>query len=180
MVPSHLNVYCTKCFLHVSSLKHTNYYTNVRLHYCTVSIHIHTQKLGGSLVQQGYIVASFSFGRALFAPAFGRWNVRSGSYRWVLILALSIMMFGCLLYTQVQRVNSISFLIGSQIVLGIGSATLGVTRGYVAHVTTKQYRTMYIAWLTSLQYAGFTVMPFVGSYFSNYFDNHDAINLLRG
>ena len=45
-----------------------------------------------------------------------------------------------------------------QTVLGVGSATLGVTRAYVAEVTATRQRTTYIAWLTAVQYGGFTGM----------------------
>jgi MFS family permease len=48
------------------------------------------------------------------------------------------------------------FLVFSQIVLGIGSATLGVTRAYVAEITATRQRTTYIALLTAVQYGAFT------------------------
>jgi len=150
------------------------------------------EKLGGDLVVQGYTVAAFSCGRAFAAPYFGTKNVNSGCYRPVLKTALSTMIIGAIMLMQVQSFETYGLycLIASQFVLGIGSGklvtlfcikeygcsklylcegTLGVTRGYVAHVTTKSQRTRYIAFLTALQYAGFTVMPFVGSFFTSHF-----------
>lgn len=76
---------------------------------------------------------------------------------------------GSLLYTQVLVHNSQFLLIASQLLLGVGSGTLGVTRGYVAHVSHKSVRTKFIAWVTALQYAGFTMMPFAGSFLIDYF-----------
>ena len=93
--------------------------------------------------------------------------------------ALVITVAGSLLYTQVLTFQSQVLLIVSQLLLGIGSGTLGVTRGYVAHVSHKSIRTRYIAWLTALQYAGFTIMPFVGSFLLNIFpkvDNEEVIH----
>lgn len=54
-------------------------------------------------------------------------------------------------------------LILAQLVMGLGSGTLGVTRGYVADITPRNERTSWIGYLTAVQYAGFTVMPGVGA-----------------
>ena len=59
--------------------------------------------------------------------------------------------------------GNVAFLIFAQIALGLGSGTLGVTRAFVAEVTAQRSRTTYMAWITAVQYAGFTVTPFVGS-----------------
>lgn len=75
------------------------------------------------------------------------------------------MVFACLLFAQVYRINSLYFLIFSQILLGVGSATLGVTRAFVAEVTATRERTTYIALLTAVQYGGFTVTPLFGALF---------------
>ena len=58
------------------------------------------------------------------------------------------------------------FLIVAQTLLGVGSGTLGVTRAFVADVTAKRSRTTYMAWVTAVQYGGFTVTPFVGAFFN--------------
>jgi len=122
-------------------------------------------ELGGSTVALGYSVASFSFGRILVSPMFGGWSVTYG-YSKTLLFSCSILWIGTLLYAQAQNVGNVSFLIFAQIVLGLGSGTLGVTRAFVAEVTAQRSRTTYMAWITAVQYGGFTVTPFVGSLFT--------------
>jgi len=137
------------------------------------------QELGGSTVALGYSVASFSFGRILVSPMFGGWSVTYG-YSKTLLFSCSILWIGTLLYTQAQNVGHVAFLIFSQIVLGIGSGTLGVTRAFVADVTAQRSRTTYMAWVTAVQYGGFTVTPFVGSLFSKVLGDSDyKFGLLR-
>jgi len=122
-------------------------------------------ELGGSTVQLGYSVAAFSFGRILVSPMFGGWSVTYG-YSKTLLFSCSILWVGTLLYAQAQNVGHVSFLIFAQIVMGIGSGTLGVTRAFVAEVTAQRNRTTYMAWITAVQYGGFTVTPFVGAFFT--------------
>ena len=122
-------------------------------------------ELGGSTVALGYSVASFSFGRILVSPRFGKWSETYG-YSKTLLFSCSILWVGTLLYAQAQNVGHVGFLIFAQIVLGLGSGTLGVTRAFVAEVTAQRSRTTYMAWITAVQYAGFTVTPFIGSLFT--------------
>jgi Major Facilitator Superfamily len=123
------------------------------------------EKLGGDKVTLGYAVAAFSFGRILVNPVFGSWSHTWG-YTNTLLLSTSILLFGTFCYTQVLNVGRKEFLIVAQTVLGVGSGTLGVTRAFVADVTAKRSRTTYMAWVTAVQYGGFTVTPFVGAYFN--------------
>ena len=98
-------------------------------------------------------VAAVQFGIA--SPSLGRWSIIKG-YSTTLVTSTAVMLVGCVLFAQVYRVGSLYFLLFSQIVLGIGSATLGVTRAYVAEITATRQRTTYIAALTAVQYGGFT------------------------
>jgi ceroid-lipofuscinosis MFS transporter 7 len=123
------------------------------------------ESLGGTSVTLGYCVAAFSFGRILVSPLFGSWSVTYG-YSKTLLLSCSILLFGTFMYAQVENVGSTAFLILAQTCLGIGSGTLGVTRAFVAEVTAQRNRTTYMAWITAVQYAGFTVTPFVGAIFN--------------
>ena len=127
-------------------------------------------ELGGSQVTLGYAVAAFSFGRILVSPLFGSWSVQWG-YSKTLMFSCSILFVGTLMYGQVQNVGRTEFLILCQTVLGVGSGTLGVTRAFVAEVTAQRNRTTYMAWITAVQYAGFTVTPFVGAAFNKIFGN---------
>mmetsp|Transcript_28172 Transcript_28172/g.59494 ORF Transcript_28172/g.59494 Transcript_28172/m.59494 type:complete len:509 (+) Transcript_28172:63-1589(+) len=123
------------------------------------------QELGGNSVWLGYAVGAFSFGRIIASPSLGRWSIEKG-YSTTLITTTTIMLFGCIMFAQVYRVGSLYFLIATQILLGVGSGTLGVTRAYVAEITATRQRTTYIAWLTAVQYGGFTVTPIFGALFS--------------
>jgi ceroid-lipofuscinosis MFS transporter 7 len=113
------------------------------------------EELGGNKVWLGYAVGAFSFGRIIASPSLGKWSIEKG-YSTTLVTSTSIMLFGCLLFAQVYSIGSLYFLVASQIILGIGSATLGVTRAYVAEITATRQRTTYIAALTAVQYGGFT------------------------
>eukprot|EP00536_Pseudo-nitzschia_multiseries_P017426 jgi/Psemu1/264283/estExt_Genewise1Plus.C_15420008 len=137
------------------------------------------EELGGSTVALGYSVASFSFGRILVSPMFGGWSATYG-YSKTLLFSCSILWIGTILYTQAQNVGHVGFLIFAQIVLGLGSGTLGVTRAFVADVTAQRSRTTYMAWITAVQYGGFTVTPFVGSFFTKVIgDNEYKLGILR-
>ena len=94
-------------------------------------------------------------------------------YSKTLLLSCFVLLLGTLCYAQVQNVGRVEFLIVAQTVLGVGSGTLGVTRAFVADVTAKRNRTTYMAWSTSVQYAGFTVTPFIGALFCKILGNRD-------
>lgn len=130
------------------------------------------EKLGGTTVTLGYSVAAFSFGRILVSPLFGSWSIRHG-YTNTLLFSCSILLFGTLMYAQVENVGRPEFLILAQTCLGIGSGTLGVTRAFVADVTAQRNRTTYMAWITAVQYTGFTVTPFFGALFDNIFGENE-------
>jgi hypothetical protein len=130
------------------------------------------ESLGGTAVTMGYAVASFSFGRILVNPIFGAWSVSIG-YTKTLLISCVLLLLGTLCYAQVQNVGKVEFLIVAQTILGIGSGTLGVTRAFVAEVTAKRNRTTYMAWLTAVQYGGFTVTPFLGALFSTLLGDRD-------
>lgn len=128
------------------------------------------QELGGNSVWLGYAVGAFSFGRIIASPSLGKWSIEKG-YSKTLVTSTTIMLFGCILFAQVYRVGSLVFLVVSQIILGVGSATLGVTRAYVAEITATRQRTTYIAALTAVQYGGFTVTPIFGALFSYFLED---------
>ena len=128
--------------------------------------------LGGTTVTLGFAVAAFSFGRIVVSPLFGSWSVIYG-YKKVLVISVSILLLGTLAYAQAQNVGSPNFLIFAQTILGVGSGTLGVTRAFVAEVTATRTRTRYMAWITAVQYAGFTVTPFFGALFIHILGDSD-------
>mmetsp|Transcript_6294 Transcript_6294/g.9144 ORF Transcript_6294/g.9144 Transcript_6294/m.9144 type:complete len:501 (-) Transcript_6294:357-1859(-) len=129
--------------------------------------------LGGTEVTLGYAVGSFSFGRILVAPIFGRWSVTYG-YKKTLLFCNLLQFIALICYTQVINVDRAEYLVFATALLGVGSSTLPVTRAFVAEVTATRERTTYIAFLTSLQYAGTTVTPFIGSFFVEIFARDDG------
>ncbi|CAM9412963.1 unnamed protein product, partial [Ectocarpus sp. 8 AP-2014] len=122
----------------------------------------HVSQLGGDKIALGYCVGAFSLGRTLMSPIFGRMSTEHG-YQRALLISTALVSFGALFYAVADSVFTV-FL--SQVFLGVGSGTLGVTRGYVADKTTKEQRTYLLAYTTAVQYAGFTVMPILGGFFS--------------
>jgi MFS family permease len=128
--------------------------------------------LGGSTVTLGYAVAAFSGGRIVTSPIFGYLSVTLG-YTWTLIVSVICLLLGTLTYAQVENVGNPNFLIVAQVILGMGSGTLGVTRAFVADVTAKRNRTTYMALITAVQYAGFTVTPFVGALLTQMFGDNE-------
>jgi MFS transporter, ceroid-lipofuscinosis neuronal protein 7 len=123
------------------------------------------QSLDGTKVFQGYTVAAFSFCRIITKPIFGSLSHTLG-YTKSLLISCTLLLIGTILYAQIPNMGSLHFLISSQMVLGMGSGTLGITRAFVADVTAKRQRTTYMAWSEAVQYTGFTVFPVVGAIFN--------------
>jgi ceroid-lipofuscinosis MFS transporter 7 len=71
-------------------------------------------------------------------------------------------MAGALLWANAYLLNLPS-LYCAQLLMGFGTGSLGVTRSYVSEQTPPTERTSSLAYLTSLQYAGFAVTPVLGS-----------------
>jgi ceroid-lipofuscinosis MFS transporter 7 len=131
------------------------------------------QVLGGDQIVLGYVTSSFSFGRMLVLPLFGKMSTVNGC-RKVLLFTSVIFFIGTLMFTQVLNVGEPWFLILSNVVLGIGSGTLAVTRAYTSDVTPRRSRTGYMALISAIQYSGTTVTPLLGSLFVVMFANQDA------
>lgn len=126
--------------------------------------------LGGNAVWLGYIVGAFSLGRVIASPILGRSTIVRG-YSTTLVASTTVLLVGCILFAHAYEVGSLYFLVFSQIILGIGSGTLGVTRAYVAEITATRQRTTYLALLTAVQYGAFTVTPIFGSLFIHLLDD---------
>ncbi|GAB5036408.1 major facilitator superfamily [Nannochloropsis oceanica] len=121
--------------------------------------------LGGNRIVQGYVVSAFSAGRLISSPYIGRLSEVYG-YRPVLLTTTLLLALGTLLYASA---TSIYHVLVAQVVMGLGSGTLGVTRAWVAEQTERHKRTILLAYLTAVQYAGFTVMPMAGGVLSDVF-----------
>ena len=93
--------------------------------------------LGGNLIWQGIAVATFSVGRVISSPILGMLADIYG-YKWVLIISNVLTILGAILYSQSTNLNLI---VVSQLIIGFGAGTLGVTRSYVAENSCKKDRT---------------------------------------
>ena len=120
-------------------------------------------RLGGSIVDLGYLVAMFSIGRLVITVPLGYLSDKF-RHRLPLLISSSILAVGATLWANAYRTNRLSVLYIAQFLLGVGSGSLGVSRSFVVEQCDPKTRTEALALLTALQYAGFTVSPILGSF----------------
>jgi ceroid-lipofuscinosis MFS transporter 7 len=123
------------------------------------------QSLGGSTLDLGILVSMFSLGRFIVTTPFGYFCDKY-RHRLTLLISTSILGIGAVCWGNAYATKSLGFLYFAQFTMGVGSGTLGVTRSYVVEQSLPRYRTEVLALMTALQYAGFTVSPFLGSFLS--------------
>lgn len=121
------------------------------------------RRLNGSIIDLGYIVAMFSIGRLIVTTPLGYLSDRYRQ-RFPLVLSSGTLVLGAALWANSYPTHSIATLYISQFILGCGSGSLGVTRSYVVEQSDPHSRTQNLAYMTALQYAGFTVSPILGSF----------------
>jgi hypothetical protein len=118
--------------------------------------------LGGTLIDLGYLVAMFSVGRLIAAIPLGYYCDRV-RHKLPLILAQGTLISGAVLWANAYQTGSLGTLYAAQFILGCGSGSLAVTRAFVVEQCEPKQRTSVLAFLTAVQYAGFTVSPALGS-----------------
>ena len=120
------------------------------------------QHLGGTKLDLGFLVSIFSFGRYIIAKRLG---IIADVYRHRASLMISgvIFILGGIFWSISPFASTLPLLYIAQFTLGLGTGSLGVTRSYVVEQTTPQTRTYMLAYLTMLQYGGFTVTPLIGA-----------------
>ena len=91
-------------------------------------------------------------------------------FREPLLVSLLIFMVGNLMYALSQSQWTI---LVSRLLVGFGSGSLGVARGYVIATTDKADRTKWISLLSAAQFVGYSVTPGLGALLS--FFNIDII-----
>ena len=126
------------------------------------SLFLLCKSLGGTTTDLGYLVAAFSFGRLIATAPLGYYCDRFG-HKKSLIIANVILMVGSIVWANAYATGKLSSLYCAQFLMGCGSGTLGVTRSYIVEQVVPEERTNILAIMTALQYAGFTVSPFLGS-----------------
>ena len=118
---------------------------------------LNIQRNGGTLIDNGFAVAAFSLGRVIFGPIVGTLSETYG-YKTLLILTLLVSIIGTTFYANASSVRAI---ILAQFIIGTGASNVGAVRAYVCENTRKDERSKYIAILTSAQFAGVAVAPFI-------------------
>lgn len=117
------------------------------------------QSSGGTTLDLGYLIALFSTGRFLISALLG-WLADRCGHKSALIVSGAIFVCGSILWTQAFTLTT---LYAAQLLLGLGTGSLGVTRAYVSEQTLPAERTNVLSIFSALQYAGFAAMPLVGS-----------------
>ena len=125
---------------------------------CFPTLWLFVESMGGTHANQGIAVALFSAGRIFSSPVLGYYSSQ-WSYKWVLVISMFLMAFGCFLY---MAAGNLYHLYIAQFSIGIGAGILGVTRAYVSERSRVKDRTVNIAYLTAAQYGAFTVLPVLG------------------
>ncbi|KAJ1404630.1 major facilitator superfamily domain-containing protein [Ochromonadaceae sp. CCMP2298] len=122
------------------------------------------QSLGGDRVTLGYLVATFSVGRLVVTNKLGQLTDQH-RHRIVLLGSAAVLCVGVGAWALagLPSLSSLYVLFGAQFILGLGTGTLGVTRSYVAERCPPSQRTVQLARLSALQYAGFSATPLMGS-----------------
>ena len=110
----------------------------------------------------GFLVATFSFGRAVVTTRSG---IMCDQYRhrFTLLFAGVFITIGSLLWGFFPSLGGLPTLFLAQFLLGVGTSTLGVSRSYVAERVVPTKRTNALSRLAALQYAGFSMTPLFGS-----------------
>lgn len=110
----------------------------------------------------GYLIAVLSLGRFCATLPMGYF---CDKYRHKVSLLISscVIGLGAVVWANVSLTRSLYLLYTAQFLLGVGSGSLGVTRSYVVEQVEPQHCTEMLAYLTALQYAGFTVSPIIGA-----------------
>lgn len=120
------------------------------------------EKLGGTAIDLGYLIACFSAGRMAFGPPLGYLS-DAKTHRLSLMIATVVLSAGAFFWANTSVMGNIYFLYLAQFLLGCGSGSLGVTRAFVAEQCPAKRKTEVMAYMNALQYAGFTVCPLWGS-----------------
>lgn len=114
------------------------------------------------LLHAGFLVATFSFGRAVVTTRTGIMCDRY-RHRFTLLFAGVFITIGSLLWGFSPSLGGLPTLFLAQFLLGVGTSTLGVSRSYVAERVVPTKRTNALSRLAALQYAGFSMTPLCGS-----------------
>lgn len=118
---------------------------------------VHNPELIASLA-----VSSFSVGRLLATYPLGLLADRTGSSRTALMIGIVIVILSSTLFAFAGLMGPTiaPFLIViSRFLVGFGSGTNGITRAFMARISTTEDRVKYVMYNTLCQYVGFSITP---------------------
>ena len=107
----------------------------------------------------GVLVSAFSVAQLAVAPLWGRFSDRYG--RRPAILA-GLLLTACA-YVIFAFAGSVSVLLLSRLVQGLGGGTIGVVQAYVADASPPEQRTKSLGWLSAVTSLGAVAGPAFGS-----------------
>ena len=129
----------------------------------------YAREYGASGIQVGAVVGIYSIMQFFFAPVWGRLSDRIGR-RPVLLISLCASFTGYLLFAFAQ---SLTLLLISRIVAGIGGANIGTAQAYIADSTTSENRAKGMGLIGAAFGLGFILGPPLSGFLS-------AIGVHRG
>jgi multidrug resistance protein len=116
-------------------------------------------QLGGSAAVVGILISAFAVAQLAAAPGWGRFSDRYGR-RPAIIAGLVIT---AVAYVVFAFAGSVTALLLSRIVQGLGGGTIGVVQAYVADASAPEQRTKSLGWLSAVTSLGAVAGPAIGS-----------------
>ncbi|KAJ3320755.1 hypothetical protein HDV06_005048 [Boothiomyces sp. JEL0866] len=128
----------------------------------TLSPYIQSTGINNPDLILGLAVSAFSIGRLISAYPFGYLADNTGSSRFAFQIATVIVIIANTIFAFAGSLDSRFApwaIIVSRFFVGFGSGTLGVSRAFMAKISSASERTQYITWNTLAQYSGFSLTP---------------------
>jgi multidrug resistance protein len=116
-------------------------------------------QLGGSALVVGILISAFAVAQLAAAPGWGRFSDRYGR-RPAILAGLVIT---AVAYVVFAFAGSVTALLVSRVVQGLGGGTIGVVQAYVADASAPEQRTKSLGWLSAVTSLGAVAGPAIGS-----------------
>lgn len=137
----------------------------------------YAREYGASGFEVGAVVGIYSIMQFFFAPVWGRLSDRIGR-RPVLLISLTASFAGYLLFAFA---HSLTLLLASRIIAGIGGANIGTAQAYIADSTTHEQRAKGMGLIGAAFGLGFILGPPLSGFLSTVGVRHGfAGNLIPG
>ena len=114
---------------------------------------------GANALLVGLLISAFSVAQLAVAPVWGRFSDRYGR-RPAILAGLAV---SAVAYVVFAFAGTVTVLLVSRLVQGVGGGTIGVVQAYVADVSAPEQRTKSLGWLSAVTSLGAVVGPAFGS-----------------